>query len=147
MKSINATLPREMPTAVEIGQGASSYQNLSTFEEEAQDDTNFNSPEPLMSRIKSPVFMRLGAAFILVLAFMLLIVSRRDTRVNSTPTGSEGMSLESVNDPWMYGQTVATSYCKTSCTSQCSSYFSVYGPLCCDWAEGNRHLFSISLQF
>ena len=139
MRSINATLPNEMPAvAVEIGQRVHSYQNITPSEEETEDERNVTSADSLISRLKSPIFMRLGAAFMLVFAFTLLIVSRSEPRM--LPSGPKGAAMESVNDAaWMAGSTVATTYCKTSCTSQCSSYFSVYGPLCCDWAEGDQY--------
>ena len=136
MRSTNATLPSDMPTvSVEIRERVQSYQNISSSEDDASDSPNLVSSETAMSRMKFPAFMSLGAAFILVCAFALLTLARSKPRMH--PTGPNEVAMRSVNDAWMTGSDIETTYCKTSCTSQCSSYFSVYGPLCCDWAEGN----------
>lgn len=42
---------------------------------------------------------------------------------------------------FLSGDQIVTSYCKTSCSSPCSSYPSEYGELCCEWSQspsGNK---------
>ena len=134
MRTINATLPNEMPSVgVEMDYTKASYHNISTVDDKDDFNVDDGSSTSMRTLLKKSNILKLSAAMIIIIACMLLIVSRSPSIGGSGNAGQ----MRSVNDAaWMGGATVGTTYCKTSCTSQCSSYFSVYGPLCCDWAEG-----------
>lgn len=123
-KSINATLSTGIPVNVEIGK-VQSYQSVSGTEDAESTENEANASSTWRSPSK---IMKLSALGLLGIVCVLLLVSRKSSKAEM---------MGSVNDGWMAGDKVEASYCKTSCTSQCSSYFSVYGPLCCDWSEGN----------
>ena len=127
MRTIDAALPKKMP-AVFAGLGIrdQSYQDLSSTEEHISSNTAINAPSHPSSQ-KFRGFILTAVIGAIILSSLLLITTTR------RPT------MKSVNDAvWMEGSKIGTAYCKTSCTSECSSYFSVYGPLCCDWAEGKN---------
>mmetsp|Transcript_7770 Transcript_7770/g.7842 ORF Transcript_7770/g.7842 Transcript_7770/m.7842 type:complete len:268 (-) Transcript_7770:214-1017(-) len=130
MKSINVTLPTELPS-VQVGEEQyNSYQNISTNEDDNNNDndTILHTPKSFISRLRRPYII---AAVGLTLAFVLLLTARKGVPVRNKDI------LKSIGKDFMGGEEIQATFCKTSCTSQCSSYSSVYGPLCCDWSEGN----------
>jgi hypothetical protein len=133
MRTINATLPKEMPP-VGVEMELKSYHAISTVENKDDHEVDDEPSSSILTTLKKSIVVKLSAAIFIVIACMLLVVSRGRSNGHAIKSGE----MQSVNDAaWMGGASVGTTYCKTSCTSQCSSYFSVYGPLCCDWAEGN----------
>lgn len=133
MRTINATLPKEMPP-VGVEMEFKSYHATSTVDNQDDLEVEDVSSSSVLATLKKSSVIKLSAAVFIVIACMLLGVSRAPSKGHVVNPGD----MKSVNDAaWMGGASVGTTYCKTSCTSQCSSYFSVYGPLCCDWAEGN----------
>ena len=110
-----------------------SYHNISTVDNKDDLEVDEGSSSSIVTTLKKSTVVKLSAVIFIVIACMLLVVSRGPANGHVPKSGE----MQSVNDAaWMGGASVGTTYCKTSCTSQCSSYFSVYGPLCCDWAEG-----------
>jgi hypothetical protein len=133
MRTIDATLPKEMPP-VGVEMEFKSYHAISTVDNKDDFEVDDESSSSILTSLKKSTVVKLSAAIFIVIACMLLVVSRGPSNGHALKSGE----MQSVNDAaWMGGASVGTTYCKTSCTSQCSSYFSVYGPLCCDWAEGN----------
>ena len=117
-------MPVQMPdVTVEM---RDSYQGLSTSEDHGGvvEDSSY---VPLW-HLSYKTVLKLTMLGIIVVSSILFVFS-----------GKPRMMQSSNETAWMEGSTISSSYCKTSCTSQCSSYFSVYGPLCCDWADGNQH--------
>lgn len=125
MRTIDAVLPKKMPTVFTgLGLRDQSYQDLSSTEEHSISNVTVNVPSH-SSPHKFRGFILTAVVGVITLSSLLLLTTNR------------GPTMKSVNDAvWMEGSKIGTAYCKTSCTSQCASYFSVYGPLCCDWAEG-----------
>ena len=125
MRTVKAVLPGKMP-AVFAGLGLRdhSYQDLSSNEVHTPSGIAVEaSSHPSSQKFRGFIITFIVGA--VILSSLLLLTTTR------------GPTMKSVNDSaWMEGSKLGTAYCKTSCTSQCSSYFSVYGPLCCDWAEG-----------
>lgn len=129
MKSEIASTPTQMPpVTVEMG---NSYQSLST--NDSHESVTEDPPFVPLWYLSYKTPLRLTMVCIIVVSSILFVFS------GHRQADKPGM-MNAANDAvWMEGSAISSSYCKTSCTSQCSSYFSVYGPLCCDWADGNQH--------
>lgn len=125
MRTFDAVLPKKTPIVFTgLGLRDQSYQDLSSTEEHSVSNIAMNAPSHPSSQ-KFRGFVLTAVVGAIILSSLLLLTTTR------------GPTMKSVNDAvWMEGSKIGTAYCKTSCTSQCASYFSVYGPLCCDWAEG-----------
>jgi hypothetical protein len=140
MKSINVTLPTELPSVQVGGEQYNSYQNISTNKDDNTNDNDIPlyTPRSFKSKLRRPYII---AALGLTLAFVLLLTARK-----GVPVGNKDM-LKSIGKDFMGGEEIKATFCKTSCTSQCSSYSSVYGPLCCDWSEGIYFIRHVTNKF
>mmetsp|Transcript_33353 Transcript_33353/g.33973 ORF Transcript_33353/g.33973 Transcript_33353/m.33973 type:complete len:268 (+) Transcript_33353:125-928(+) len=85
---------------------------------------------------RSAIVAGAGLVLLSTVMFAVSFSGKKSVPVRVSPmSGEQSAILGSSSDGFLGGAHMDASYCKTSCTSPCSKFPSVYGELCCEWSH------------